>query len=93
MSAQPRACCVDHSCARCGSSIAFEDCQMCPATGWYDNPDPACPACRGTGSVAICLSAYEWCRDHPLPGREDVQRHTVDEYVVNCDHPEQERSQ
>lgn len=66
-------------CARCGSSLSWEPCEWCPATGWYGGEyDPECHVCHGSGIGAWCLSSPEWCRDNPLPGREDVERHTVE---------------
>ena len=73
----------DGQCARCGSSIFSEDCEVCPAFGYYDEPDPQCPACRGTGVAHSCMSSPEWCRDHPLPGRENVERHTVEWFKLH----------
>ena len=61
------------SCARCGSSLGYRDCD-CPDFDWYSDPDPRCEACHGTGTIAFCLSSPEWCAANPLPGREDVAR-------------------
>lgn len=67
-------------CGRCGSSVLWEDCATCAATGdltlaGYGRP--SCDVCQGTGRMATCLSSIEWCEAHPLPGREDVPRHAV----------------
>lgn len=73
---------TDVQCARCGSSLAYEDCEFCPATGWFYEPDPDCPACNGRGTRPWCFSSPEWCEANPLPGREHVARHTPEEFEV-----------
>ncbi len=61
-------------CARCGSSMHAEPCQFCPADGWYNEPDPQCPTCDGTGTTWWCLSSEEFCEGNPLPGRDELAR-------------------
>lgn len=68
-------------CGRCGSSVGHEDCEMCPATGWYDEPDPRCPVCFGTGIAHFCLSTHEFCQANPLTDRDHVERPTVENYT------------
>ena len=75
----------DSQCGRCGSSIATEDCEWCPATGWYDENDPNCRACHGTGYVHYCMSSPEWCEANPRPGREHVRRSTCEDFDVMRD--------
>lgn len=75
----------DGQCARCGASVAHEDCGWCPATGWYEEYDPSCPACRGTGIVHFCMSKAEWCEANPNPGRENVERGTIEWFEVWSD--------
>lgn len=72
----------DAQCARCGSTISTEPCEVCPVVGFYsDEVDPDCPACDGTGYTNWCLSPHEWCEANPLPGREDIERHAVELFV------------
>jgi hypothetical protein len=65
--------------------MGWEDCQLCPACGYYAAADPTCPNCHGTGTVYWCLSSDWWCEANPLPGREQVARHTVEEFEIGCD--------
>lgn len=82
-------------CARCGSSLDFEPCDMCAGEGvaghdcgedccvcLYPEPNVLCDCCHGEGSYPQCLSQREWCESHPLPGREDVARSTPEWFVV-----------
>ncbi|MCU1495588.1 MAG: hypothetical protein JWO62_3352 [Acidimicrobiaceae bacterium] len=72
----------EYQCARCGSTLVFEPCQVCPACGWFDKPDPTCSLCNGHGTVPTCISSPEWCEGHPLPGREITKRHTPEAFEV-----------
>lgn len=76
---------TDAQCARCGSSVSFEDCELCPACGYFDEPDPNCPGCRGTGHREFCLSSPEWCEAHPNSGRENVPRGAIEWFDVLAD--------
>lgn len=73
---------IEIQCARCGSSLTYEPCEWCPATGCFDDYDPDCPRCHGEGFVPWCCSHAEYCEANPLPGRKDVKRHSVEEFEV-----------
>jgi hypothetical protein len=94
----------DNQCARCGSSVASHECWSCGGEGttypgesyeedplWYDQDDvERCQVCNGIGRWWVCLSDWKWCEDHPLPGRENVERgrtewwtHDEFEFVVD----------
>ena len=61
----------DAQCARCGSSVEFEDCWYCGGEGftapgalyeedplWYDPEDSEpCRECRGNGGWLVCVSS------------------------------------
>jgi hypothetical protein len=87
---------TDFCCARCGSSIAFETCEHCGGSGADGHEcgedccscaDPednvACGICGGDGHYGVCLSSAEWCEANPRPGREGVERSTVEEFEVS----------
>lgn len=80
-------------CGRCGSTAVADPCEFCPATGWYDRPDPDCPACDGTGFVWRCLSSEEYCQSNPLPGREDWERHVVEFISIPSERDQSEEGQ
>lgn len=82
-------------CARCGSSLDFDDCEVCNGEGvdghdcgedccccLYPEDNVPCSYCHGYGSYPQCLSSEEWCQAHPLPGREQTPRNTPEWYVV-----------
>lgn len=87
----------DCPCARCGSSIDWEQCGACGGEGitapgelyeqdplWYDEDDyENCHTCGGEGSWGICISISEWCEAHPLPGREAVKRGIIEWFPVS----------
>lgn len=78
----------DCQCARCGSSVASDDCWQCGGDGFVrwdeDDEDEVmdCDACDGSGTHLTCLSDAAWCEAHPLPGRELTGRGALEWYVV-----------
>jgi hypothetical protein len=83
----------EYQCGRCGSNISFDDCTNCGGEGVTSHDcgedcccclDPAdnvpCDACKGDGVFARCLSSPDWCKAHPLPGRETTERSTVESF-------------
>lgn len=75
----------EYQCARCGSTMAWEDCGTCSAVAGLDRygfGDPDCPTCNGEGRMGVCLSSRGWCEENPLPGREDVARHTIEHFTI-----------
>lgn len=78
-------------CARCGSSLSREECENCGGEGTdghdcgedcccclHPEDNVPCDYCNGEGYYWLCLSSYEYCQAHPLPGRENVNRSTVE---------------
>ncbi len=90
----------DCSCARCGSSVDWEDCTNCD--DGYDghdcgedccccaDPEPnvVCHYCHGRGGWNGCMSSATWCQGNPLPGRENVKRGELEWYVLSAPHPQ-----
>lgn len=86
----------DCQCARCGSSIMFEDCDNCGGEGYSGHdcgedccccadPDDnvVCSWCGGEGAHAVCCSSAEWCEANPVAGREGVKRGTVEWFTFD----------
>lgn len=80
---------VDYQCRRCGSSLDWEQCATCEATGDLDWVTALgrrnCPTCRGSGRMPTCLSTREYCDTHPLPGRDHIDRHTPEKFTIQED--------
>ena len=87
----------DNQCARCGSSMQFVDCDNCGGDGLDghdcgedtcccldpdDNED--CDWCQGSGGHWACLSSAEWCEAHPVEGREETKRGTVEWFTFDA---------
>jgi hypothetical protein len=85
----------EYQCGRCGSSLAFEECQNCGGEGYTSHDcgedscccaDPEdnvlCDVCKGDGTFAVCVSSADWCNAHPLPGRETTERSTVESFSI-----------
>lgn len=81
----------DASCARCGSSADWQECDNCNdgfdghdcgddccVCGEPDVDNVMCQYCRGRGGWHSCLSSAEWCQANPLPGRENVKRGQIE---------------
>ncbi len=81
----------DCQCARCGSTIATDDCPVCAGLGIvdldreveFDNmPADECNTCDGHGHLLSCISGGEWCQAHPLPGRSETPRGAIEWFVI-----------
>jgi hypothetical protein len=85
-------------CARCGSSLGFEDCSQCDGDGFigHDCGEDSCfcrlpqdniPCnwCAGTGGYGVCISGEDWCQAHPMSGREETKRGTVEWFTFDTE--------
>lgn len=85
----------DCQCARCGSSMMWEDCSTCGGEGVsghecgedtcccrYLEDNVPCGICDGDGGWYLCISSVDWCEHHPIPGHEQWKRHEVEWFVV-----------
>lgn len=80
------------TCGRCGGEMERVVCERCDGEGltrfgelyeedplWYTpNDKEQCGDCAGAGGWWRCGNSEEWCNFHPLPGRERVERGTVE---------------
>ena len=87
----------ENQCARCGSSVTYEDCTNCGGEGvtdhdcgedccccLYPEDNVPCDICDGEGGWWQCLSSPEYCEAHPLPGREKVKRGAIEWYPLEA---------
>ena len=85
----------DNQCARCGSSLDWQECSNCGGEGVSGQDcgedccccrDPAdnigCDICGGEGGWFTCFSSKDWCKDNPLDGREEVKSGTPEWFII-----------
>lgn len=86
----------DNQCARCGSSLGRNECEECGGECYVeagcfedscccafpeaDHDYELCHACGGYGGWWVCLSSEDFCQGNPLPGREAVERGSIEWY-------------
>lgn len=88
----------DCQCARCGSSLFFDDCEACGGEGLDGHDcgedccccaDPeenvVCAYCGGKGSFPHCASSREWCEAHPRRGREKIPSGTPEWFLCTAE--------
>jgi hypothetical protein len=81
----------DCQCARCGSSVMFNECDNCGGEGWIEDDDwqayegdgHNCYWCNGVGGHFACVSSVEYCEGHPKKGREDITRGTIEWFTFD----------
>ena len=80
----------DCQCARCGSSLDWNECYACCGDGFIEDEFNGesgysnCCECDGEGFFSCCLSSWKWCKENPLPGREN-QAGDVPEWFQVCE--------
>lgn len=85
----------ENQCARCGSSMDWQDCDGCGGEGFaghdcgedtcccmWPEENMLCDFCDGDGGWSVCGSGAEWCEANPLPGRESIRRGEVEWFVI-----------
>lgn len=72
--------------------MEFEPCGSCGGNGftepgelyeddplWYGQDSIAsCRECDGRCGCHFCLNSPEWCKNHPMEGRENVERNLLE---------------
>lgn len=86
----------DCQCARCGSSMGWEDCGNCYEgyTGHdcgedccmceYPIDNVPCGVCSGYEGWNFCCSSPEWCEANPIKGRESIERGKVEWFTFEA---------
>jgi len=72
----------EHCSACCGEGLYGHDCgeDSCACLDPDDNV--VCSICRGEGGFHFCISSEQWCREHPMRGRENVEPNTVEWFCM-----------
>ena len=84
----------DCQCARCGSSVDWQECEYCE-DGYshhdcgedcccceFPEPNVVCDVCKGKAGWPRCMSSEEWCNAHPTAGRENVERGEIEWFTL-----------
>ena len=83
----------ENQCARCGSSMLWIDCCECGGDGFFEAMDldvddeiweseRMCDCCNGRGGWYECLSSAKFCKEYPLPGREETKRGQIEWWTL-----------
>lgn len=86
----------DCQCARCGSSMVYEECGSCDENGMSHHdcgedscccadpePNVPCDLCNGEGGWLECASDSGWCMSNPQEGRESVKRGAIEWFTFD----------
>lgn len=89
---------IECQCARCGSSVHYEDCSECCGEGvthhdcgedccacLHPENNVPCEICNSTGVNHFCLSSAEWCQANPIPGREGFRRGEIEWFTIRTE--------
>ena len=81
-------------CARCGGMIDTDNCEHCEdgfdghdcgedcCACYMPEDNVPCQYCDGSGLWRRCMNSSAFCQAHPLPGRENVARNTVEWFTT-----------
>ena len=85
----------DCQCARCGSSMFFEECPNCGGEGLsshdcgedccvceFPENNVKCDWCDGLGGHWDCVSGRKWCENNPMEDRENIESGTPEWFII-----------